>query len=117
MSAVQELNRVLGNPQTIVSEDKTPLIKSLLAQYERLGVELESIEASRAEVRSILVSMFAEGSTQMVIDSNVVATYTPESRTYLKTDNIKKTFPQDQYAELYEEKVSNVFRLKRVKGE
>lgn len=117
MSAVQELNRVLGNPQTIVSEDKTPLIKSLLAQYERLGVELESIEASRAEVRSILISMFASGTTEMLVDSHIVATYTPEVRTYLKTEEIKKTFPKDQYADLYEEKVSNVFRLKRVKGE
>jgi hypothetical protein len=117
MSAVQELNKLLGNPQTVVSEDKTPLIKSLLQQYARLGVEEESIAKSRAEVRSILVGLFEEGSTELVIDSNVVATFKPEVRMYLNTDVIKNTFPHEEYGEFYEEKVSEVFRLKRVKGE
>jgi hypothetical protein len=89
----------------------------LLQQYARLGVEEESIAKSRAEVRSILVALFEEGSTELVIDSNVVATFKPEVRMYLNTDVIKKTFPHEEYGEFYEEKVSEVFRLKRVKGE
>ena len=115
MSAVQELAALVGNPQTIIGDDKAVLVKSLIAQYARLGEEETKIAESRAAVRDLLVSMYAEGTTDLVIGDKVYATYKAEIRTYLKTDAVKKTFPQAEFPDLYEDTVSNVFRLKKVK--
>lgn len=117
MSAVQELARLVGNPQTVIAEDKTVLVQSLIGQYERLGDEIKKIEESRAAVRDILVGMYDDGTTDLVIDNQVVATYKEETRTYLKTDTIKSTFPQSEFPDLYEDTVTNVFRLKKVRSD
>jgi len=114
MSAVQELAALVGNPQTIIGDDKAVLVKSLIAQYARLGEEETKIAESRAAVRDLLVSMYAEGTTDLVIGEKVYATYKPEERTYLRTAAIKATFPQAEFPDLYENTVTNVFRLKKV---
>lgn len=114
MSAVLELQSLLGQSQTVVEDDKATMVKSLLEQYSRLGEEEKKIAESRASVRAILVGLYADNTTELVVDNKVVATLKSETRTYVKVDKVKALFAQAEYPELYEDTTTEVFRLKKV---
>lgn len=115
MSAVKELATLLNTSQTVVDDDKKTMVQSLLEQYARLGEEEKKIAESRASVRAILVGLYADNTTELVVDNQVVATFQKETRTYVKVDAVKELFAKAEYPELYEDSVAEVFRLKKVK--
>lgn len=109
----QPLSEVIANPQTIVSKGKAPMVKNLLAQYLQLGEEEKKIQESRAAVRDLLLSMFEEGSSELVVSGKKMATVSKETRTLLNTDLIKKNFPQEKFSDFYVTSTVSVFRLTR----
>lgn len=114
MSATLQLASLLGNGQTVVDDDKAVMVRSLLEQYSRLGEEEKKIAESRASVRAIIVGLYADDSTELVVDNKVVATLKKEARTYVKVDSVKELFPIRDYPELYDETISEVLRVKKV---
>lgn len=114
MSAVLELASLLGTSQTVVGDDKASMVKSLLEQYKRLGEEEKKIAESRASVRAILVGLYAKDTTELVVDSQVVATLQKETKTYVNVDVVKGLFSKTEYPDLYNTSVTEVFRLKKV---
>jgi hypothetical protein len=107
------LNEVIANPQTIVSKGKAPMVKNLLAQYLQLGEEEKKIQESRAAVRDLLLSMFEEGSSELVVNGKKMATLSKETRVLLNTELIKRNFPQEKFSDFYVESSVSVFRLTR----
>lgn len=114
MSAVLELQSLLGSSQTVVGDDKASMVTSLLEQYRRLGEEEKKISESRASVRAILVGLYADNTTELVVDNKVVATLQKETKTYVNVDKVKGMFTKDEYPELYNTSTTEVFRLKKV---
>jgi hypothetical protein len=114
MSAVLELQSLLGTSQTVVGDDKASMVTSLLEQYRRLGEEEKKIAESRASVRAILVGLYKADTTELVVDSRVVATLQKETKTYVNVDMVKDLFAKVDYPELYNTSVAEVFRLKKV---
>lgn len=109
----QVIEDVAVQPATVVPKGKASMVKNLIAQYRQLGEEELKIQQSRAAVRELLVKMFEEGTSEMVIGKSRVATFTKETRVLLNTDLIKKSFPQEKFSDFYVTSVASVFRLTR----
>jgi hypothetical protein len=89
------------------------MVKNLLAQYLQLGEEEKKIQESRAAVRDLLLSMFEEGSSELVVNGKKMATLSKETRVLLNTELIKRNFPQEKFSDFYVESSVSVFRLTR----
>lgn len=112
-TTVTPISELIANPQTIVPKSKASMVKNLLGQYRRLGEEEKSIQESRAAVRELLVKMFEEGSSELVIDGKPMATLSKETRVLLNTELIKSNFPQEKFSDFYVESSTSVLRLTR----
>ena len=101
----------VANPQTTVAPRKAAMVKSLIKQYQSLGEEEKKIQESRAAVRELLINMFEEGSSELVVGNKRMVTLAKETRTLLNTELIKKNFPQEKFSDFYVESVATVLRL------
>jgi len=113
MMTTQVITDIVTQPVTIVPKGKASMVKNLIAQYRQLGEEEQKIQQSRAAVRELLVKMFEEGTSEMVIGNSRVATFTKETRVLLNTDLIKNNFPYEKFSDFYVESEAKVFRLTR----
>lgn len=108
---VKTINTKVANPQTVVPSNKASMVKNLLKQYHQLGEEGRKIEESRAAVREMLVNMFEEGTSELVVSNKKMATLSKEIRTLLNTELIKKNFPQEKFSDFYNQSEVTVLRL------
>lgn len=108
---LMELNEVIANPQVTIPKAKSSMVKGLIAQYLQLGEEEAKIQESRAAVRDMLVKMFGESGSELVIDGKKMATLSKETRTLLNTELIKTNFPFEKFSDFYTQSTVSVFRL------
>lgn len=101
----------VANPQTIVAPRKATMVKNLLKQYNALGEEEKKIQESRAAVRDLLVNMFEEGSSELVVGDKRMASLSKETRTLLNTEMIRRNFPKEKFESLYTTSEVSVLRL------
>lgn len=113
MTVVERINQVVANPQTVVPGAKASMVKNLLKQYHQLGEEARKIEESRAAVREMLVNMFEEGTSEMIVSNKRMATLSKEIRTLLNTELIKSNFPREKFSDFYNDTEVTVLRLTR----
>lgn len=113
MQQTIDINSIVANPQTIVPKAKASMVRNLLAQYAQLGEEEQKIQESRAAVREILVNLFEEGTSELVLDNKKMATLSKETRTLLNTELVKKNFPFEKFSDFYNQSTVTVLRLTR----
>lgn len=105
MTKVQETN------QAVVPSSKSSMVKGLIKQYIQLGEEEAKIAESRAAVREMLLQMFKDGASELVIGKKTMAKLSKETRTILNTALIKKSFPQEKFSDFYLDNEVTVLRM------